>query len=80
MLILDLHELTIEAIMRQDRGLLVRALAMDPLVNSISTAEAVISEIAEAESDILKWKPVATTPKKAPAPATKFARDAVQNF
>jgi alpha-galactosidase/6-phospho-beta-glucosidase family protein len=53
MQILDIHELTIEAIMRKDRDLLVRALAMDPLVNSIATAKAVIDDLYIAEQDVL---------------------------
>ncbi len=53
MLILDIHELTIEAIVKEDRSLLVRALAIDPLVNSIATAGQIISEIHSAESEIL---------------------------
>lgn len=53
MLILDVHELTIEAIVKKDRGLLLRALAMDPLVNSIATADQMIAEIYSAEEEIL---------------------------
>ena len=52
-LILDIHELTIEAIMRRDRNLLVRALAIDPLVNSIATAKVVIDELFEREKEVL---------------------------
>jgi len=55
-MILDAHELTIEAIVKRDRGLLRRALAIDPLVNSIATADQLISEIFTAESEILpEW-------------------------
>jgi len=55
-LILDIHELTIEAIIRRDRELLVRALAMDPLVNSIATARVVIDELFEREKEaFLDW-------------------------
>lgn len=53
MQILDAHELTIEAIMKQDRGLLVRALAIDPLVQSIATAEAVIDALYARQTEIL---------------------------
>lgn len=61
MLILDVHELTIEAIMKRDRGLLVRALAMDPLVNSIATAKAVIEDLFAAQADVLgDWNDVET--------------------
>ncbi len=55
-LILDVHELTIDAIVKQDRSLLVRALAMDPLINSIATAEVLIEELYEAEKEALpQW-------------------------
>jgi len=53
MLILDAHELTIEAIVRKDRALLLRALAIDPIVNSIATADQLIAEIYAAEAEIL---------------------------
>lgn len=53
MLILDAHELTIEAVMKKDRSLLLRALAIDPLINSIATADQLIEEIYDAERDIL---------------------------
>lgn len=53
MLILDAHELTVEAIVKQDRSLLLRALAIDPLVNSIATARQIIEEIYAAEREIL---------------------------
>ncbi len=48
-----MHELTIEAIVQRDRNLLLRALAMDPLVNSIATAKAVIDELFELQKDAL---------------------------
>lgn len=71
MSILDIHELTIEAIMKKDRALLVRALAMDPLVNSIATADTVISELYAAESEALPaWlgdKQIKTTSASAKA-------------
>lgn len=54
MQILDIHELTIEAVVRRDRGLLVRALAMDPLVNSIATARQVINELFAAQKEVLQ--------------------------
>ena len=63
MLILDIHELTIEAIVKKDRSLLLRALAIDPLVNSIATAGQIISEIYAAEADILpSWLADPLTP------------------
>jgi len=52
-LILDVHELTIEAIVKRDRGLLLRAMAMDPLINSIATADVMIDELYEAEKEAL---------------------------
>lgn len=63
MLILDAHELTVEAIVNQDRDLLVRALAIDPLVNSIATAKAVIDDLFAAQSDALgNWPPAKPDP------------------
>lgn len=65
MLIQDVHELTIEAIVKKDRNLLVRAMAMDPLVNSIATAEAVIDELIEAEKEALPgWSETKSGPKE----------------
>jgi len=52
-LILDCHELTIEAIMKRDRNLLLRALSIDPLVNSIATANTLIEELYLAQKDVL---------------------------
>ena len=67
-LILDIHELTIEAIIRRDRELLVRALAMDPLVNSIATARVVIDELFEREKEALPgW------PEREAAPEPAFS-------
>ncbi len=69
-LILDIHELTIEAIMRRDRNLLVRALSIDPLVNSIATAKVVIDELFEREKEaLLDWPEV----EKAEAPESPAA-------
>jgi alpha-galactosidase len=63
MLILDVHELTIDAIVKKDRSLLLRALAMDPLVNSIATAQQLLSEIYAAEAEILPlWMAAPETP------------------
>ncbi len=57
MQILDVHEVTVEAIVQRDKALLTRALAMDPLVNSIATANAVIDELFAAEAEALgKWR------------------------
>jgi alpha-galactosidase/6-phospho-beta-glucosidase family protein len=77
MLILDVHELTIEAIMKQDRALLIRALAIDPLVNSIATAEAVIQALYVEQREVVpQW--VGAVGKKAgevgaAAPASRSA-------
>lgn len=75
MLILDVHELTVEAIVRRDKALLTRALAMDPLVNSIATANAVIDDLFEAEAEALgEWQDgrrgIALTGGKSEAGAT----------
>lgn len=52
----DTHELTVEAFMQQDRGLLLRALATDPIVGSLATAEAVLQDLYEAQKDVLgEW-------------------------
>ncbi len=63
MQILDTHELTVEAFVKRDRGLLVRALAVDPIVNSLATAEAVLADLYEAQKECLE-------PWLAPANAT----------
>lgn len=54
MRILDTHELTVEAWVKQDRALLVRALAVDPIVNSLAAAEAVLDALYEAEKEALE--------------------------
>ena len=53
MQVLDTHELTVEAIVRQDRNLLRRAMLTDPIVNSIPDAEAIINELMAAEREAL---------------------------
>ena len=64
MRILDTHELTVEAYVRKDRNLLLRALAVDPIVNSIATAEAILDDIYEAEKDCLEeWVGIKTSSK-----------------
>jgi alpha-galactosidase/6-phospho-beta-glucosidase family protein len=64
MRILDTHELTVEAYVRKDRNLLLRALAVDPIVNSIATAEAILDDIYEAEKDCLEeWVGIKTSAK-----------------
>ena len=67
MLILDIHELTIKAIMKQDRALLVRALSMDPIVQSVATADVLIDEIYEREQEALPdW--IQSKPKQVTEP------------
>ncbi len=51
--ILDVHELTAEAVVKGDYGLLRRAMLSDPLVTSIADADAILSELLEIERDIL---------------------------
>jgi len=51
--VLDTHELTAEAIVKQDFTLLRRAMMTDPLTNSIADADAIIRELLDAERDIL---------------------------
>lgn len=51
--VLETHELTVEAIVKCDRALLRRAMCLDPIVNSIADADAIIAELLEAELDAL---------------------------
>ncbi len=51
--ILDTHELTAEAIHKQDRTLLRRAMLTDPLTNSIGDTDALLDELLERERDAL---------------------------
>lgn len=68
MQILDVHELTVEAAVRRDRNLLLRALALDPLVQSIATARQVIDELFAAQREALGDWP--DWPESTPAPGT----------
>jgi len=52
--VLDTHELTVEAIVKQDRALLRRAFLTDPLVESIPDTDAMIEELLEAERDAIQ--------------------------
>ncbi len=52
-LVLDTHELTAEAIVKADYGLLRRALMTDPLTNSIADADAILRELLAAQKDIM---------------------------
>lgn len=51
--VLDTHELTAEAIVRCDYGLLRRAMMSDPLVTSIADADFILQELLAAERDAL---------------------------
>jgi alpha-galactosidase len=51
--VLETHELTVEAIVKCDRGLLRRAMCLDPMVASIEDADAMIAELLEAEREAL---------------------------
>lgn len=55
--VLDVHELTAQAIAEGSYELLRRAMMTDPLVTSIADADAIIRELLEAEKDIIppKW-------------------------
>lgn len=50
----DTHELTVEAWMKKDRGLLLRALATDPIIESLATAEAVLEDLYKEQKDVLE--------------------------
>jgi len=52
-LVLDTHELTAEAVVKADYGLLRRALMTDPLTNSIADADAILRELLAAQRDVL---------------------------
>lgn len=51
--VLDTHELTAEAIIKCDYGLLRRAMMTDPLVTSMADADAILRELLAAERDAL---------------------------
>jgi len=55
--VLDTHELTVEAAVTCDRKLLRRAMLTDPIVNSISDADAIIEEMLAAQREALdpRW-------------------------
>ncbi len=52
-LVLDTHELTVEAVVEGDRKKLRRAMLTDPLVNSIADADQIIEELLALEKDII---------------------------
>ncbi|MFH1024685.1 MAG: glycoside hydrolase family 4 [Planctomycetota bacterium] len=51
--VLDTHELTVEAAVTCDRAILRRAMLTDPIINSISDADAIIRDLLEAEREAL---------------------------
>ena len=51
--VLDTHELTAEAAVTRDRGLLLRALAIDPIVNNLGDARAIMAEALDRQKDVL---------------------------
>ena len=51
--VMDTHELTAEAVVKGDYGLLRRALLVDPLTNSIADADAILKELLAAQRDAL---------------------------
>jgi alpha-galactosidase len=51
--VLDTHELTAEAAVTGDRGILRRAMLTDPLCNNIADADACIAELLQAQRDVL---------------------------
>ena len=51
--VLDEHELTAEAVATCDRSLLRRAMLTDPLLSSITDADAIVRELLDAERDAL---------------------------
>ncbi len=50
----DTHELTVEAFLKKDRDLLLRAMCTDPIVPSMATAKAVLKDLYEAEKEALE--------------------------
>ncbi|MEM6431995.1 MAG: glycoside hydrolase family 4 [Deinococcota bacterium] len=52
-IILETHELTAEAIFKQDKTLLRRALLTDPLTNSLADTDALMGELLEQEREVL---------------------------
>ncbi len=52
-LVLDTHELTADAIFKQDVELLCRAMLVDPLTNSIGDTRALLNELIKQETELL---------------------------
>jgi alpha-galactosidase len=55
--VLDAHELTAEAAATFDRGLVLRALATDPIVSNLGDARRIMDELFEREREALdgRW-------------------------
>ncbi len=55
--VLDTHELTAEAAVTCDRGILMRAMMTDPIINNIEDGRKIMKELLDEERDILpkKW-------------------------
>jgi alpha-galactosidase len=51
--VLDTHELTVEAAVSHDKRILLRALATDPIINNLSDAKNIMSDLLDAEKDVL---------------------------
>jgi len=51
--VLETHELTVEAIVNCDRAVLRRAMALDPIVNTIVDADKIIEDLLDAEREAL---------------------------
>ena len=69
-IVLDTHELTVDAIVSGDRALLRRALLTDPLSNSIGDTDALIDTLLAAERDALPahWYRPADAPNPVATP------------
>jgi alpha-galactosidase/6-phospho-beta-glucosidase family protein len=72
----DTHELTVEAFLKKDRDLLLRALCTDPIVPSLATAKAVLKDLYEAEKEALEPWIGEETVQRGPEPGT--VADAVE--
>lgn len=72
--ILETHELTVQGYLQQDPRLLLRALAIDPIINSLAAAEAVFADLIHAQKAVLpKWlveKSIARQPAVSTAAAS----------
>jgi alpha-galactosidase len=66
----DTHELTVEAFLKKDRDLLLRALCTDPIVPSLATAKAVLNDLYEAEKEALEPWIGEESVRRGPEPGT----------